>query len=288
MFRRVAILLFVVTLFVPVGWISPAAVAQPATPTPPDDFAVDLGNRTLQVACRGTGSPAVIQEIGGPDPTGGVFYLHESGDFISGLLGTRFCGYDRAGTGTSPAGPSGVRTLSDAGADLLAVLAAPETGCPCVVLGESLGGAIALAALTQDASDFAGLVSLDALSLGYAEIVLELAPSGSQEAGLASFFEGGNEEMIDYHMSADMVPATAPDIPIRVLTHGAGDPPPCPCSEGYPVDQLEDVWQQGQTDLASQLGVEVIVAEGAGHFIASDDPDLVVELLLDVIAEART
>jgi pimeloyl-ACP methyl ester carboxylesterase len=287
MFRRVVILMFVAMLVSQIVWASPAAIARQATPVAPDDFTVDAGDRTLQVACRGTGGPPVIQEIGGPDPAGGVVYLHESGDFISGLLGVRFCGYDRAGTGSSPADPVGVRTLSAAGADLLAVLASPDTGCPCVVLAESLGGGIALAALAQDPSNVAGLVSLDALTPGYAEAVLELAPPGSAEAGLTSFFEGQNDEMIDYRMTAGMVPATAPGIPISVLTHGAGDPPPCPCSEGFPVDQLEIDWQHRQDDLAERLGVEVIVAENAGHIIAADDPDLVVATLLDVIAEAN-
>jgi pimeloyl-ACP methyl ester carboxylesterase len=287
MFRRVVLVLLVFIVVTLYAGISQAAIAQQATPAARDDFAVAKVDRSLQVACRGMGSPTVIQEIGGPDPAGGVGYLHESGDFISGLIGTRFCGYDRAGTGLSPADPAGVRTLSNAGADLLAVLAAPEVGCPCIVAGESLGGGIALAALAQDASNFAGLILLDTLLPGIPETVVELAPAGSEEAGLGGFFAGQNEEMIDYHMTEEMVPAEAPQIPVRVLTHGAGDPPPCPCSAGYPADQLEIAWQQSQTDLAERLGVEVFVAEDTGHFIAAENPELVVSILLGVIVEVK-
>jgi pimeloyl-ACP methyl ester carboxylesterase len=227
----------------------------------------------------------VIQEIGSPDPAGGVGYILESGAEVAGMLGTRFCGYDRAGTGASEADPAGVHSLSDAGADLLAVLAAPQLDCPCVVMAESLGGGIALAALTQDASNFAGFISLDALTPGLSDIVLQLAPAGSPESELAGFFAGENEEMIAYSMTEEMVPSAPPGIPIVVLTHGAGDPPPCPCSVEYPVEELEAAWQAGQIDLAKRLGVEVTVAENTGHIIAGENPQLVVDALFDVFAQ---
>ena len=240
--------------------------------------------RMLRVACEGSGGPTVLQEIGGPDPAGGVGYIQESGAEVSAMLGTRFCGYDRAGTGESDPDPAGIHSLSDAGADLLAVLAAPQLDCPCVVMAESLGGGIALAALAQDSSNFAGFISLDSLIPGFSDVVLELAPDGSPEAELASFFAGENEEAIAYEMTPDMVPAGQLDVPVIVFTHGAGDPPPCPCSEGYPVDELEAAWQAGQADLAAQLGVEVVVAQDTGHIIAGENPQLVVDALFDVIA----
>ncbi len=239
--------------------------------------------RTLRVACEGSGGPTVIQEIGGPDPAGGVGYVQDGGAEIAEILGTRFCGYDRAGTGESDPDPVGVRSLSDAGADLLAVLAAPELDCPCVVMAESLGGGIALAAMAQDASNFAGLVSLDSLTPGFSDVVLELAPDGSPEANLAGFFAGENEEAIAYAMTPEMVPAGPSDVDVVVMTHGAGDPPPCPCSEGYPVAELEAAWQAGQADLAAQLGVELVVAENTGHIIAGENPQLVIDALLGII-----
>ncbi len=35
-------------------------------------FSVDADGRTLEAACVGSGGPTFIQEIGGPDPEGGV------------------------------------------------------------------------------------------------------------------------------------------------------------------------------------------------------------------------
>ena len=151
-------------------------------------------------------------------------------------------------------------------------------------MAESLGGGIALAALAQDTSDFAGFLSLDALTPGFSDAVLALAPEGSAEADLAGFFAGENDEMIAYRMTPEMVPAGPVDVPVVVITHGAGDPPPCPCSPDYPVDELEAAWQAGQTDLATRLGVEVVVAENTGHIIAEENPELVLDALLDLIA----
>jgi len=247
-------------------------------------FTVDVDGRAVSAACVGEGSPTVLQEIGGPDPEGGVVSIEQAGGMISNWLDTRFCGYDRAGTGASESSASAPRSLDQAGADLLAVLAAPELTCPCVVMGESLGGGIVLAALAQDSTNFAGLVLLDSLTPGIADEVLRLAPAGSPEAGLAPFFAGENEELIDYHMTGEMIPSPAPAIPIEVLTHGAGDPPPCPCSDEFPADELETIWQQKQQELADALGVDLTVAENTGHVIAGENPQLVVEIVQGVMA----
>jgi pimeloyl-ACP methyl ester carboxylesterase len=114
--------------------------------------------------------------------------------------------------------------------------------------------------------------------------VLELAPEGSPEAGLAGFFAGENEELIAYDMTPEMVPSGPIDVPVVVMTHGAGDPPPCPCSPDYPVDELEAAWQTGQTNLGAQLGVEVVVAENTGHLISEENPELVFDAIFAVIA----
>ena len=109
------------------------------------DVAVD--GRTLHLACTGSGTPTVLFEAGGPDAAGGAIVVAQVGADVSAALGARFCAYDRAGTGRSPEDPIGVRTFREAAADLNALLASEELECPCVVIGESLGGSIALVAL---------------------------------------------------------------------------------------------------------------------------------------------
>jgi len=282
-----------------------SAAAQNSTPTVGDggtpsaagivESMVSVDGRSLHLACAGTGTPTVVFEQGGPTSAAGTSLITALGPDLAAALGTRFCAYDRAGTGQSDADPVGVRTFTEAATDLQAVLASPELACPCVVIGESLGGSIALVALSADASNFAGLVLLDTNYPGSFDEFLALAPAGSPEAALADDpnLNGANEEQLDLAVGFSQVtaPAQPPGIPVVVVTHGAGFPPPCnwepPCSADYPVAEFEAAWQAGQSALAAALGGRLIVAEGIGHAIATENPELVVGLVAEVVAAVR-
>ena len=85
-------------------------------------------------------------------------------------------------------------------------------------------------------------------------------------------------------------PARPTTIPIVVVTHGAGDPPPCQggaCRADFPVAALESAWQAGQADLAHALGARLVIAEGTGHAIADENPGLAVALTAEVLAAVR-
>jgi pimeloyl-ACP methyl ester carboxylesterase len=259
------------------------------------ESSVTVGGRSLHVACAGTGGPTVLFEPGGPFIDGGTALVFDLGADLAAALGTRFCSYDRAGTGQSDPDPMGVRTFQEDAADLHAVLASPDLACPCVVIGESLGGSIALVALAEDAAGFGGLVLLDAPYPGYLDVFLALAPAGSSEAtfGTDPYNTGENEERLDVATGFRQVtvPARAPAIPIVVVTHGAGYPPPCnwdpPCSARFPADELEATWQAGQKALAEALGARLVVAENTTHTIANENPGLVIGLAGEVIAAVR-
>ncbi len=209
------------------------ALAQDASPVASAgsgiaEWSVDAGGRSLHVACAGTGGPAVVLEPGGPFLDGGAAIVSFLGPDLAAALGTRFCSYDRAGTGQSDPDPMGVRTFTEAAADLNAVLASPDLDCPCVVVGESMGGGIALVALTADASGFGGLVLLDAVYPGMWADFLALAPAGSPDNApeFQAYNGGENEERLDVETGFGQVtvPAQPPTIPVVVVTHGAGYP----------------------------------------------------------------
>lgn len=80
------------------------------------------------------------------------------------------------------------------------------------------------------------------------------------------------------------------DLPLIVLSH-AVPPPPFPPALGVtPEDheRYEEVWQELQEEIAglSTRG-ERRIAEGAGHMIHHDRPDLVVRAIRDVVEAAR-
>lgn len=253
---------------------------------------IKVGDRTLHAACAGSGGPSVIFETGGPDEEGMVPFVTEAGEDISAATGARFCGYDRANSGKSASDPTGVRTLEDAAADLLAVMSSPEMACPCVVVGQSLGGAIALFALHVDRSLFAGLILLDAPPVGYYPQYVASLPPDSAEAqpDALAYWEGANEENLNLADGFSRMPEfTEPfDFPTVVVTHGLGAPPPCfPCSDVVPTEKLEEIWQAGQIDLAEATGGRLVVSEKTDHFIAETDAELVLTLMADVIEAAK-
>ena len=255
---------------------------------------VDAGDgRTLHLACAGTGGPPVLFEWGGPNVEGATAVIAELGPDLAAALGTRFCAYDRAGTGQSAPNPVGIRTVREAAADLRAVLASPQLGCPCVVVGVSLGGGIALAALEADATGFGGLVLLDGLYPGYFDDFQALAPDEAPETVQhMQLMSGDSAERLDMitGFREATTPTEPPMIPVIVVTHGMGNPPPCQndgCAADFPVDELEVAWQAGQTDLAESLGGRLVVAEGTGHSIADENPGLALGLTAEVIAAVR-
>jgi pimeloyl-ACP methyl ester carboxylesterase len=265
---------------------SPAG--SPAASVVTFDGRVDIGGgRMLHVRCAGTGSPTVVFEEGGPDDVGASTKVGVPGfaDEIAGL--TRFCAYDRASQGSSDPAPAGPRTFRDSAADLHALLTSPELACPCVLVGESMGGAITLILAATHPEDIAGLVLLDPPPPGFIDRFLDLAPAGSDEAGWANGVP--NPENFDIVASFRQVetPALPASVPVVVLTHGVGDPPPCfPCSPGYPADELEAWWQDAQATLADALHGKLVVAEGSSHFIETDRPDLIVAATHDVVNAA--
>lgn len=81
------------------------------------------------------------------------------------------------------------------------------------------------------------------------------------------------------------------DIPLIVLRHG-DPPPPFPDELAVGEEDLqvyEDTWGELQEELASlSTAGRIVVAEGAGHMIHHDRPDLVVQAIREVVEAARS
>lgn len=123
---------------------------------PPSGKLVDIGDRRLQLDCRGQGSPTVVFESG-LDMLGSLSWsaVH---DKVAAI--TRACAYSRAGILWSDS-TSGRRDARAIAADLHAVLQqAGEIG-PLVLVGHSLGGLYVMAYTQAYSSEVAGLVLVD-------------------------------------------------------------------------------------------------------------------------------
>ena len=118
--------------------------------------AIDVGGRSLNLYCAGSGKPTVIFESGANNP--GLAWLKVQPK-IAGL--TRACWYDRAGDGWSDPGPF-PRTASAIAKDLHSLLTAAKLPGPFLLVGHSFGGTIIRVFAGMHPEEVAGMVLVDA------------------------------------------------------------------------------------------------------------------------------
>ena len=266
------------------------------------DFAglVDIGGgREMYLECRGTGSPTVVlvsgfrgahddwthvidpgDSAGDPKPSDSAVFP-EVGSF------TRVCAYDRPGTiyneGT-PATSTPVpqpTSAQDGTTDLHALLtAAGETG-PYVIVAHSWGGLMGYLFASDYPDEVSGLVLIDPGS--------EFLQTALTPEQWATFVQAAKQlgdpedlEAADYESSVDALRAAPPvgSIPAVVLTSdkpfdfGAGD-------GTWPA------WLAAQDQLATLLSAKHITETNSGHYIAGEQPKLVVDSMDQVVEAVR-
>jgi pimeloyl-ACP methyl ester carboxylesterase len=230
--------------------------------------------------------------------------------------------YDRAGLGWSgPArGPRTAETLAD---ELDQLLAASGAAAPYVVVGHSLGGIVARHLAARHPGTIAGVVLVDsaheeqyerlpevasvvrrmtgvpgalvrlmgdlaALRAGRAPLDARLPAAAAASVRAGTAVGAGHLPTAMAEMRA-VARGTRPvetldDMPLIVLRHGRYER--MPMLRPDVNDRFEALFTDLQAELAalSSRG-RVVVAEGAGHDIHLDRPDLVVTAILDVLAE---
>ena len=118
--------------------------------------AIDIGGRSLNLYCTGSGNPTVILESGTNNP--GLAWLLVQPKIAAF---TQTCWYDRAGDGWSDPGPL-PRTASAIANDLHALLIAAKLPGPYVLVGHSFGGTSMRVFAGMYPVDVAGMVLVDA------------------------------------------------------------------------------------------------------------------------------
>jgi len=138
----------------------------------------DVGGHKLFMECSGTGSPTVVY-LHGSVQTKGEGGRENAAD-IPALLDGRYrvCAYDRANVGLSDS-VRGPLTGKDSAKDLHALLAAADVRGPYVLLGGSLGGAIADIYAASYPKDVTGMVLLDSSLPAYLDMYKRLFPAGA-------------------------------------------------------------------------------------------------------------
>jgi pimeloyl-ACP methyl ester carboxylesterase len=233
------------------------------------------GDRSLYVRCTGTGSPTVIME-GGDEDTSDSYSFAEPD--IAKV--TRTCVYDRANLGRSGPDP-GPRGLSELVGDLEQLLQAAEIPGPYVLVGTSGGGFITAGYAVTHPQQVAGMVFIDTgapFQNPPSEIVDATDPTNP-----------ANVEHRDYlQVEKDAWAAREQigDIPVTIVTvkysDAAVNESPFPSERRGMRRNVEN--QKGWLVL-SPRAKQIVVH--TSHAVEEDDPDLVIDVILDVVKASR-
>lgn len=261
----------------------------------------DVGGYCLDMQVLGEGTPTVVLEAGscGSGIQDWRSVVPDVAQF------TRVLTYDRAGLGRSDKAPT-PRTWQDMVRDLRALLDAAEIEGPYVLVGASSGGILMRLFAQAYASDVLGIVLVDGThprhSAGY---LSHLPPPTPDDSQLLQNFRrwftiqtGGDPgvhvediECVDWQESlpAALALGSLGTMPLVVLT--AGIPVFAPNTPGLPSglgSKMHETWLMSQRDLAALSTNSVhTILEGSHHNIAGDRPDVVVDAIRHVIAQAR-
>jgi pimeloyl-ACP methyl ester carboxylesterase len=245
----------------------------------PGSRLVDVNGHQLNIRCSGDGTPAVVLISGlATDNHDWVEVEKQVSEF------TQICSYDRFGLGESDH-RDGTPTSQTATDDLHALISASGISGQVLLVGHSYGGLIAQLYAAKHPDDTFGVVLVDSLheeNLDRAGVILG-------EPTMTTFMRAltANPEGVDIPASLDQVQGLdLGDTPVTVLTAGDHDLPDI-------IDpgvgrQLISAWLYSQRELSklSTTGVQFI-AEGSGHCIQCDRPNVVVDAIREMADGVR-
>ncbi len=252
----------------------------------------------LRYLCAGSGTPTVIVEPGGSVSTETVLSWEKRVGwaviFPELIHTTRVCLYDRAGLGRSDPVPERPRTSLNVAKDLKALLTTIGAPPPYVLAGQSVGGMNARMFASLYPDTVAGLVLIDSShpdsNVEYAKVLPPPSPGESE------FLQGWRQardltkgpEGWDLKANADLLRSVGGigDKPLIVLTQSPtwNDP--------FAPDEVEPLIDAVTQRLAAQLvklstNGRQIIATKAGHNIQADEPQLVIDAIVDVVEQVR-
>ena len=298
-----------------------AAQAQDASPvTTPAEMGegsrlVDIGGRNLYLECQGEGGPTVLLLSG--YRTSGKYWtddlLHPEAPRQMVMPGvakaTRVCTYDRPGTyayigedlyvsrSEAIAQP---RTTAEVVEELHTLLQAADIPGPYILAAHSLGGLFARLYAATYPDDVVGLVLVDSFSERLeGEMTSEqfdALKAYNQSGGTDTVMEipdYGDVETLPWSGDNDVVREAVaahplPPMPLGVLGHGIPFPTPDDMP-GFTQGQLEEILQRHNRGLATLVpDGRFWLASESGHDIHQDQPELVVEVIQEVLEGVRS
>lgn len=217
---------------------------------------VDIGGRTLNIYCSGSGQPAVIIERGAP----WYFYPAPKEAFENGAPRpgygwasiqrelakiTTACWYDRAGSGWSDPGPYPRDSAAQA-RDLHALLGRANVAPPYVLVAESSAALDAHVYSGFYPTEVAGLVLVDGL---HPDLLIDIRPGTRRLASLPGFVGHSQDAMAQVFNQ------------IGLYRFGLKNrPAPAPPPKGLTVSEWNTIWRLTQSSKARSALMQDIAA----------------------------
>lgn len=273
---------------------------------------VDVGGHRMHLHCEGTGKPVVVLDAG----LGGSSVVWQ---LVQSRLAqtTEVCAFDRAGMGWSEAGPS-PRTPQRNAEELHRLLVNSGVEGPYILVGHSLAGKNDRVFAAAYPADVAGMVLVDARSerLDLAATPEEVEGFKTSLAGQAALYTVARHLGLVRLLGASLAasPLVSPEAALEmVLLETAPNAIAATTDEGTErahdddllaasslgdlplvvvaaADSMSNIagWPAAQNGLASlSTRGRLVVAEHSGHAVHLDEPDVVVDAVLSVFADAH-
>lgn len=276
----------------------------------------NVGEYNMHIYCTGEGTPTVILEAGLND-----FFVSWSKVQPEVSKVTRVCSYDRAGLGWSGASPY-PRTSDVMAEELHTLLRNTGIEGPYILVGHSFGGIVLRQFFDQYPGEVAGMVLVDSAheeQLGRLPFIkdaadafvsqfrmlstmstfglMALSPESIPNRGFpedgykqyqavlatTDYFDGAIAESTAFYSGASPVEITEMgDLPLIVLSHGLSDS--TSGIDSTQQSQFEQEWSKMQTELTGlSSNSKQVIAEKSGHYVHFDQPELVVEAIIDLV-----
>lgn len=280
---------------------------------------VEVDGRLMHIHCTGEGSPTVILEGGVPE-----WSIHWQAVQPEIAKVTRVCSYDRAGYGWSEAGTS-PRTVEKIVNELHTLLENAGEAGPFVYVAHSFWGPTALLYQHTYPDEIVGMVLIEAWSpdlytptpevitqslplaqtlkaiapLGQVRLVgelgiipladmlqLKLLPEEMQPAYKAAYYDDSMwsamfEEYSAMEESGRQTQNLASLADLRLVVVQAG----IRAADDFPPDDIWDATQQHLAGLSTDS--QFILVEDSGHFVQLEKPDLIVDVIQQMIEQVR-
>jgi pimeloyl-ACP methyl ester carboxylesterase len=263
------------------------------------DEMVRIGTHSLHIHCIGQGSPTVVIDTGVGD------IAERWHDFQTQVAEfTHVCTYDRAGYGSSEAGPL-PRHSQQMADELQQLLEHAGMREPYVLVGHSLGGLNAQVFAERYPDLVLGLILLDPTPLPFitgdafpdlyhmlAEQAVELQntaeaarqstdPEAQYQADYLQAIASEHTELINESAAQVATILSFGDLPLIVI--GSGLPNP---GFGPQAEDFQQFWIEQNRELAAKSSNgKFVLAEGSRHYIHEDAPDVVLAAIREMVKE---